>query len=75
MGGWCDVPSEGAQRHRPEPFAVRYSDARLESSADTRRVVLAGVRKALTVEPIDDEATRLYSGRVADWYVEVRGHG
>ena len=46
LGDWCDTPLDGAVPVRHAPMAVRYSDARLESSADSRRVCHLALYKA-----------------------------
>ena len=55
IGDWLDVLPDGAGGWKPprEPMFVRYSAARLETSASTRRVCLAALWSAT-----DDEAVR-----------------
>ena len=71
LGDWCDTPLDGAVPVRHAPMAVRYSDARLESSADSRRVCHLALYKARLANFENDEDVRLMSPQVLTLYEQV----
>ena len=71
LGDWCDTPLDGAAPVRHAPMAVRYSDARLESSADSRRVCHLALRMARLAEFEADEDVRALSPQVLSLYEQV----
>ena len=80
LGNWVDKVGGGDERRVREPMAVRYSDARLESSATTRRLLLLSIHKVSRSKPLDDEEVRTLAHRAqemeqttltADWVCAV----
>jgi hypothetical protein len=69
LGDW-----EGGRKK--EPMAVRYSDARLESAAETRRVCLEAVHRTASVPNADigdDESVRTFAQDVTTIFADVLG--
>ena len=71
LGDWCDTPLDGAAPVRHAPMAVRYSDARLETSADTRRVCHLALHVARRAKYEEDEDIRALSPQVLALYEQV----
>jgi hypothetical protein len=72
LGNWQEAVDVGAADHKRvrEPMSVRYSAARLESAAQTRRVCLMAMDKAKTAVD-EDDATRIMAEKVSSMIVEV----
>jgi hypothetical protein len=72
LGNWQEAVDVGSADHKRvrEPMAVRYSAARLESAAQTRRVCLTAMNKAKTAVD-EDEATRTMADKVSSMIMEV----
>ena len=67
LGDW-----EGGRKK--EPMAVRYSDARLESAAETRRVCLEAVHRTASAPNADvgqDESVRTFARDVPTIFADV----
>jgi len=74
LGNWQESigTAEGARRKAREPMAVRYSEAKLESAAQTRRVCLLALSKLAPEDPEDDATRRMAKG-VPDMQEAVLG--
>jgi len=72
LGDWRETPRIGGetQRRAKEPMAVRYSAAKLESAAQTRRVCLLAMSR---VEPgqMEEDTLRRMARKVPAMYQEV----
>ena len=74
LGNWRETINAGDGGHKKarEPMAVRYSAAKLESSAQTRRVCLLAVSKLKRGEA-EDMATRSMAGKILRMQNDVLG--
>ncbi|CAK0889629.1 unnamed protein product [Prorocentrum cordatum] len=74
LGDWADVVVAGEgqkQRACREPVAVRYSDARLESSAQVRRIILAAFHDAGSRNWLEAEDLRRLAPSVPEYREQV----
>ena len=74
LGDWADVVVAGEvqkQRGCREPMAVRYSDARLESSAQVRRIILAAFHDAGSRGWLESEDLRRLAPLVPEYREQV----
>ena len=73
LGDWSDVPlqADGSRPRIREPMAVRYSDARLQSSVIVRAIILRAIDESLKNEYKTDEDIRNLSEQVCGFRRDI----
>ena len=76
LGDWGDIAApEGEHKPAPTrgPMAARYSDARLRSSAEVRRIVLSAISSAKRRGHDEGEGPRSHAGEIAELRRDTSG--